>query len=241
MDPHPERDPRAAAGMARYWDERAKENALWYVDTSLDYENPDMERFLATGEQVVREALTEAPVQPAQRLRAVEIGSGVGRICRALSEHFDDVIGIDISETMVAKARELVPNARFEVGSDLSAVESDSTDFVTTFTVFQHMPKASLIDAFVAEAGRVLRSGGVLAAQWNNLPHPRRWKVRGAWWRLRHRLGGPFKLDNRVAPEFVGMRLPLPAMTDMLERAGLRVRATAQLDTLYAWVWAEKP
>ncbi|HWW53854.1 MAG TPA: class I SAM-dependent methyltransferase [Acidimicrobiales bacterium] len=227
--------------MARYWDDRAQENALWYVDTSLDYDHPDMDHFLATGWEILREALLDAPVQPATKGVAVEIGCGVGRICRALTEQFEQVIGIDISETMVARARQLVPSARFEVGTDLSAVADDSADFVTSFTVFQHMPRAALIDAYVAEAGRVLRSGGVFAAQWNNLPHPWRWKARGVWWRLRHRVGGRFALDQRVAPQFVGMRLPFDDMADMVRRAGLEVQATAKLGTLYAWVWATKP
>ncbi len=226
--------------MRRYWDERAKENALWYVDTSLDYDNPDMERFLATGQEVVRQAFVDAPVHPECTALAVEIGCGVGRICLALSEQFDEVVGVDISETMVARAQELVPQARFAVGADLRAVESDTADFVTSFTVFQHMPKPALIDAYVREASRVLRDGGVFAAQWNNLPHPWRWKVRGVWWRLRHRVGGPLALDARVAPQFVGQRLPVDRMTAMVEEAGLHVRATAQLGTLYAWVWATK-
>ena len=178
-----------AEGMRRYWDDRARENAVWYVDTSVNYEAPDMERFMATGHEVVRRALLEAPVRPAGRALAVEIGCGVGRICLALSEHFDNVVCVDISESMVAQARQLVTalNVRFEVvsGADLGTVADGSADFVTTFTVFQHMPKAALIEAYVRDAGRVLRPGGVLAAQWNNLPHPRLWKLRGMWWRAR--------------------------------------------------------
>jgi SAM-dependent methyltransferase len=235
---------RAAADMRSYWDARAQENAVWYVDTTMDFDDPDMERFFATGPVVVRQALHDAPVQPSGRNLAVEIGSGLGRICLALAEEFDQVIGVDVSETMVARARELVPqeNVRFAVvsGADLRPVAGGSTDFVTTFTVFQHMPKASLIEAYIAEVARVLRPGGVLAAQWNNLPHPLLGRASGTWQRLRHRAGGRFALDARVAPEFVGLRVPLTQMLGMVERAGLTVRATAQTDTLFAWVWASK-
>jgi len=233
-----------AADMRAYWDERAKENAVYYVDTSVSYDDPDMARFMQTGNTVVRQALLDAPVQPNGRELAVEIGCGVGRICKALSGHFVNVVGVDISESMVAQARQLVtePNVRFEVvsGADLAPVNDDSADLVTTFTVFQHMPKAALIESYVTEASRVLRSGGVLAAQWNNLPHPLAWKLRGVWWRLRDRLGGPLKLDPRVAPEFVGMRLPTKDMTAMLTRAGFTVKGTSDLATLFAWVWATK-
>jgi SAM-dependent methyltransferase len=231
-----------AASMHTYWDDRARENAVWYVDTSLDYDRPDMDQFLATGREIVRHALLDAPIRPDRRQRAVEIGCGVGRICLALSEQFDEVVGVDISESMVEQARQLVtaPIVRFDVvsGSDLEPLADDSADFIVTFTVFQHMPKASLIEAYLQEAARVLRPGGVLAAQWNNLPHPIRWKLRGVWWRLRHRIGGPLGLDQRVAPQFVGMRLAADDMLDMITRAGLTVRATAEPGTLFAWVWA---
>jgi SAM-dependent methyltransferase len=230
--------------MRTYWDARAQENAVWYVDTTMDYRAPDMERFFATGHEVLRELLHDAPVQPAQRGLAVEIGCGLGRICLALSDEFTDVIGVDISETMVTKARALVdrPNVRFEVvsGADLGPVSDASTDLVTTFTVFQHMPTASLIEVYVREAARVLRTGGVLAAQWNNLPHPFGGKVRGIWERARHRIGGPLRLDARVAPEFVGLRLPLGDMVTMVSDAGLTVQGTAGTGTLFAWVWATK-
>src|SRR5688572_2057607 len=108
--------------MRRYWDDRARENAAWYVDTSLDYDDPDMERFFETGRIVVREALLEAPVQPDRREVALEIGSGIGRISAALGEHFERVIGLDVSEEMVAKARGLVENPRVEfvVGDGVS-------------------------------------------------------------------------------------------------------------------------
>jgi ubiquinone/menaquinone biosynthesis C-methylase UbiE len=230
--------------MHAYWDERARENAIWYVDTSLDYDQPDLDQFLATGQAVVRRALLDAPIQPTQRQMAVEIGCGIGRICLALSEHFAHVVGVDISESMVEQARASVttPNVQFEVvsGSDLRPIEDNSVDFITTFTVFQHMPAASLIEAYLREAARTLRPGGVLAAQWNNLPHPIRWKLRGGWWRLRHRLGGPFKLDQRVAPQFVGMRVPSDDMLAMVKRAGLTIQATADEGTLFAWLWAVK-
>jgi ubiquinone/menaquinone biosynthesis C-methylase UbiE len=230
--------------MRSYWEERARENAVWYVDTTTNYESPDMDQFFATGREVVRHLFIDAPIQPRGRDLAVEIGCGLGRICLALSDHFAEVVGVDISESMINQARELVPNSnvRFEVvsGADLGSIDDKSADLVTTFTVFQHMPEASPIEAYIRDAARVLRPGGVLAAQWNNLPHPMLGKAQGIWWRLRHRIGGPLKLDARVAPQFVGMRLPEDEMLAIIRRAGLTVHGTTQTGTLFAWVWATK-
>jgi SAM-dependent methyltransferase len=111
---------------------------------------------------------------------------------------------------------------------------------VTTFTVLQHLPDSDLIEGYLRDSARVLSPGGVLAAQWNNLPHPRLWRARAVWWRLRDRIGGPLKMDPRVARQFIGTRVPVEVVKRTLEDAGMTVRGTKGLGTLFAWVWAEK-
>src|SRR3954465_1282285 len=95
---------RDEAAMRRYWDERAKENAAWYVDTSLHYDDPDLDQFFATGRKIVDQALTHAPDDWTPAGLAVEIGSGLGRIALALADRFDKVIGVDISPEMIQQA-----------------------------------------------------------------------------------------------------------------------------------------
>src|SRR4051812_38656603 len=162
-------DSRAVKGMRDFWDARAKENAAWYVDTSLAYDEPDMQRFFETGEVIVADALDDAPAAPEQQRLAVEIGSGLGRICKSLSARFERVIGVDISPEMIERSTELVggPNISFVLGSGSSLVGVDSgvADLVLTFTVFQHIPKVAVIEAYLHEAARVLVPGGVLVMQ----------------------------------------------------------------------------
>lgn len=232
------------AGMARYWDDRARENSVWYVDTTCDYQNPDMAAFFATGRRIVAEALLDAPIRPTGRHLAVEIGPGLGRVAVALADHFDRVIGVDVSEQMVTQARQLTdtPKVIYEVGSgaDLAPVETASADFVVTFTVLQHLPSPRLIEGYLREAARVLKPGGVLAAQWNNQPKPSLWKARVRWWQVRRRLGPFLPTDIRVRPEFAGTRFPFVRVRRTLEDAGMTIRDTRGLGTLFAWVWAEK-
>jgi SAM-dependent methyltransferase len=231
-------------GMRRYWDDRAKENAAWYVDTSCSYDDPDMDQFWATGEQIVKESYVDAPVRPDEHRLAVEIGPGLGRVCKALAQHFDRVIGVDVSPEMVTRARELVddPRITFEVGNggDLRPAEDGSADLVVTFTVFQHLPEQAMLEGYIRDAARVLSPGGVLAAQWNNLPHPRLWRIQGQWWRILQRLGLKHRNDHRVAPQFLGSRVTVAAVRAMCERAGLVPQATKGEGTLFAWVWATK-
>lgn len=236
---------RSGERMGRFWDERARENAAWYVDTSLDYDQPDMQRFFEAGRTVVREALHDAPVAPERRGMALEIGPGLGRVCAALSEEFEQVIGLDVSAEMVARARELVPDDRvtFRVGDGvtLAPLPDDSVDFIVSFTVLQHMPSKDLVLGYLAESGRVLRPGGVAALQWNNLPHPSLWRARAAWWRARGRLGLGMHGEQRCAREFAGTRVPAGDVTRVLAGSGLSVVATRDEGTLFAWVWARKP
>ncbi len=52
---------------------------------------------------------------PLDGLAVLDIGCGPGSLSQAVVEHGGVAVGIDISESMVDGARELVPGARFEV------------------------------------------------------------------------------------------------------------------------------
>jgi SAM-dependent methyltransferase len=232
--------------MRTWWESAAQSNAAWYVDTTLDFDDPDMDRFWESGDRIVSEALDGAPAQPPGTGLAVEIGSGLGRICRALSRRgFTEVVGVDISPTMVRRSRELVDDAgvRFELGDGerLSAVDASSADLVLSFTVFQHMPDERLIAGYLHEAARVLRPGGLLVAQWNGAAGARRWALRRA--ALSSRLGRRRRSADpygREVAEFLGCRVPVPRMRRLLDDAGLELAGLRDEGTLFSWLWARK-
>ena len=230
--------------MRDFWDKAAQENAVWYVDTSVSYDKPDMAKFFATGEVVAQLAIDESPVPPPGRDLAVDIGSGLGRICKALAPRFDRVVGIDISPEMVRRAQRLVdePNVTFQVGSgsSLDPVEDGTADLVVSFTVFQHIPKVEVIEGYLAEAGRVLKPGGIFAFQWNNTPGSFRWSVRRSVLSALQRTGIRRERRGRNAAEFLGSRVSLIRIQKALEAAGLELLATREPDTLYTWAWARK-
>jgi SAM-dependent methyltransferase len=233
-----------ADDMRRYWDERARENAAYYVDTTCDYETPDMDRFFETGRGIVDVAFVEASVKPERRELAVEIGPGLGRVCKALAPHFEQVVGIDISTEMVERARELVvePNVRFEVGDGvtLNPITEESADLVVTFTVLQHLTSRDAVAGYLREAARILRPGGVLAAQWNGDAHPRRYRMRTYWWKVRQQLFRRQAPDHRLQPAFLGTPVPIADVRRVLGEEGLQIEATKDVGTLFSWVWARK-
>ena len=229
--------------MRAYWDGRARENAAWYVDTSLDFTAPDMVAFFDTGRRIVAEALDDAVPVPGEDL-AVEIGSGLGRVCLALADRFRHVIGIDVSPEMVARARELVAtdNVEFALGdgTSLAPIGDGEADLVLSFTVFQHIPQVSVIEDYIVDAGRILRPGGVLVFQWNNEAGTISWRARRAVLGLLQRSGLKRERHMRNDPAFLGSRVPLSRVEAALSRGGLTLQQTSGLGTLFAWAWATK-
>lgn len=234
----------AESSMRRFWDTRARENAAWYVDTSTDYDDPDWDQFFAAGRRIVAQALGASPVTPARQDVALEIGCGLGRICLALVDHFDRVVGVDISSEMLGRARELVTEPRIEFhlgdGLGLPEVADGSVDFVTSFTVLQHLPRRRIVTGYLREAARVLAPGGVLAVQWNSQP-ALRYRARTWRWRAQRLLGHADDHRHRDAPQFRGTPVPVPAVVETLEQAGLQVVGIQDEGTLFTWLWATRP
>jgi hypothetical protein len=98
-------------------------------------------------------------------VRVVEIGCGIGRFVQALAGGAAQVTGLDVSEGMVARARERcadLTNVTLAVssGRDLSGVADSSAELVLGADVFPYLVQAGVAGAHVAEAARVLRPGG---------------------------------------------------------------------------------
>ena len=91
----------------------------------------------------------------------LDVACGNGRLLRMLSRKARvKAYGIDISEEMVATARELNREAEFAVGSADQLNFSDNTlDLITVCCAFHHFTKPKV---FMAEAHRVLKPGGKL-------------------------------------------------------------------------------
>jgi len=99
----------------------------------------------------------------------LDFGCGVGRVSRALSERFDQVIAVDVSGSMLDEARKAnqhIGNIAFvhNTAVDLSVIPDGSIDFVYTNMVLQHMPRQQQI-VFIREFCRILRPKGFLSMQ----------------------------------------------------------------------------
>lgn len=142
------------------------------TDPKYRHGGGDRAEFLETGVELVASILgqCEALGLAQNRQRALDFGSGVGRLTAPLSLRFDEVVGLDISESMVANARSLhagSTNCSFEVqrANDLRAYADGSFDLVLCLLVLQHLPSQEDILRYLAEFVRVLRVGGALVVQ----------------------------------------------------------------------------
>jgi ubiquinone/menaquinone biosynthesis C-methylase UbiE len=167
-------DARILRKMRSDWNDRAKENAQYYVQN--EKKNWDQRDFFRSGEiNVANEVMTDmVAICGGQRspldLRMLEIGCGVGRMTRMLARIFGHVTGVDISEEMVRQARENtadLPNVDLVLGdgATLAGLPDATYDFAFSFIVFQHIPAYDVMASYCREVFRVLKPRGLFKLQ----------------------------------------------------------------------------
>ena len=90
------------------WEEMGELDPCWAILTEpgTKYGKWDLEKFFETGSHEISR-LTGAAERlglPKQHDWASDFGCGVGRLTRALALHFQNVVGIDISQSMLRQA-----------------------------------------------------------------------------------------------------------------------------------------
>ncbi len=160
------------------WEAHARHDPLWAIlsDPTKKNHGWEIDRFFESGDREVRFLLRDLEKIPFDKRDALDFGCGVGRLTQALSRHFERVVGVDISRTMIELASAVndrpdrvrfVQNAR----GDLSHFDSGAYDFVYTNIVLQHIPP-ELTEKYLVEFLRVLRPVGILVFQLPSHPRP---------------------------------------------------------------------
>jgi SAM-dependent methyltransferase len=214
--------------MKRFWDARAREDALFFVDNDLRYGDPDQEWFWARGTEVVDTICEELGVRLDPADRVVEIGCGVGRLTRELAARTARVDALDVSAEMLDLAREYNPGLENVSwlqgdGESLAGIADAGADVCFSHVVFQHIPDPAITLGYVSEMGRVLADGGWAAFQISNLPalHRRR--------RLRERLESGLRAALRrgprgqMHPAWRGSAIDLDQLRATASEAGMSV------------------
>ena len=230
-----------ADSMREFWDARAEENALFFVDNRLDYRNPDEASFWARGEPELASVLDPVGARLEPRDDVVEIGCGVGRLTHVLARRAATVRALDVSPAMLERARTYgrgLENVEWVLGdgASLAPIAAASADACISHVVFQHIPDPEITLGYVREIGRVLRPGGWAAFQISNAPelHRRRSGREGlaiAWRALTGR--GP---RGQAAAPWLGSAIGLGALREAAADGGMEVERVAGEGRLLCFV-----
>jgi SAM-dependent methyltransferase len=226
----------------RFWDEKARENALYFVDTRLDYDDPDTEWFWAGGDEALDKMLDLVGLTIRSDETVVDIGCGVGRMTRALAGRATHVYGIDVSREMLVRAREHNPDLKnvewlHGDGHGLGVLEDRSVDGCFSHVVFQHLPDPAITLNYVREMGRVLSVGGWALFQVSSDPsvHSHLLSLRS---RVKARLG--FSNDGRHDPAWAGSAVEVGALRKAMADGGLDVERLLLAGSQYTTVLGRK-
>jgi FkbM family methyltransferase len=159
--------------LRRVWHTLGRDDPLWAVLSEAGKRGRrwDPDEFLETGRVEIETQLhlLAARGWPAGRSLALDFGCGAGRLSRTLARHFDEVVALDVSSSMLDAARALnrdVENIEFRENASprLDGIDDASVDLVYSNMTLQHIP-AALAAGYVDEFFRVLAPGGAAVFQ----------------------------------------------------------------------------
>lgn len=115
----------------------------------------------AKADLIERRLLAGGLLEPGKKLRALDVGCGIGTMHPYVGDLFASIDGCDISAESVERARRENPDVRYSAYSgDRLPYADHSFDFAMTVCVVHHVPPPQW-PAFFAEMRRVLRPGGL--------------------------------------------------------------------------------
>jgi SAM-dependent methyltransferase len=162
------------------WERFAESDPYRYILTSMKSNDP--REFWQSGERTVRtELLPTVQASAVRTIVGLEVGCGVGRLALPLARHFNEVVGVDISQGMVHRAKSFAQHngignvSFFSISGPedfLSRVGNyaASCDFIYSLLVFQHIPDPAVIQGYLQVIRILLHESGVAYLQFDTRP-----------------------------------------------------------------------
>lgn len=180
-------------------------------------------------------------------MHVLDIGCGVGRMCRSLQKQGCAVTGVDVSSDMIERARAENPDCEFfsTSGEDLAPIKTNSMDFVFSYAALQHVPQLSFIRSYLSEVARVLKPGSTALLEFRGEPGNTPGKV--LWFDSFNRFAIGIALWRGILPvpflrifnPMYGCALRDDRLNLYARRAGLRVKKISRQDR-HLWLVCEK-
>ena len=159
--------------FGRHWNVLGREDPYRAILTGTDAAPGEwaIEEFFATGRTDAMRFMADLNrIMPdVAKQRALDFGCGVGRVTRALADHFESVVGVDVADSMIARARTLNEdrrNCRFVANRSVHLRRFGDATFNVVYSrlVLQHIPP-QLLRRYIPELVRVTEPGGILVFQ----------------------------------------------------------------------------
>ncbi len=154
------------------WEKLAQADAMWAVLTEQHAIDGgwDRQAFFRTGKEEVQKIFERIDLLGLQvrTERAFDFGCGLGRLTQGLGQRFDQVTGVDISNTMLAQAKNFAhqqaPKYSFVSNEDFFDGQKDLYDFGLSLITLQHVPPDDAKD-YLRFFFDKLKPGGTLVFQ----------------------------------------------------------------------------
>ena len=227
--------------MRDFWNQRAEENAFFFVDNQLDYRNPRADEFWTRGEKEFDDMLDAVAARIEPDDDVVDIGCGVGRLTRVISRRAASVRAIDVSPRMLELAREhngSLENVTWLLGDgeSLAGVDDASADVCVSHVVFQHIPDPAITLGYVREIGRALRPGGWAAFQISNDPHLHRKRTGREGLRILLKAITRRGPKGQADPSWLGSHVDLDDLREAAADGGMTVERAVGEGTQFCYV-----
>jgi SAM-dependent methyltransferase len=163
----------ALRDLKKGWDDAGRKDPFWAVLSRPEKSGNrwGSDEFFKTGIEEIEGVMTHIGGLGIKvgRSRALDFGCGPGRLTQALTSHFDQVDGVDISPSMIELARTLnrYPDRchyHANTETDLGIFGDSTFDFVYSWITLQHVGSA-FTKGYLREFCRVLRPGGLVIFQ----------------------------------------------------------------------------
>lgn len=161
-------------------DERPAYTRSLFDATACHYERIDRIFSLGSGSRYRRRALRLGGLRPGMRVLDVAVGTGlVARAALQLTGDRADVVGLDVSQNMLAETQRTLRIPLIRANAEYLPVADASVDFVSMGYALRHV---SDLAAMFQECLRVLRPGGILLLLEITRPDSRTMRALSRWY-----------------------------------------------------------